>query len=423
MTTHSSPFPYDWVPAMKPDLKQIDSIPLTGRAPPFPWAEFSKKIGKLLEQETFVLEASDPVWLAKESLFEGFGGSPFSLSIAVHPLEGMLFWMMSESDVALFASLLLTQNPRPLSAEDHSLAENFMKFLAAEMLYQWTEMKYAPQLIPCLLPQKELPTEDALCREISIRFGQYAFSSRLVIPSLFRAAWVKHFSHQTEMTPLSQKIAKAVPVVLHIEAASTCLMLADLKKACVGDLLLLDQCSLDSSDLTGRVLLTVNGKTAFRAKLKDKTIKILERPLLQEVKKPMNKQNKNDSNPSDFDLDGDEDLFSDMDHDLFSDELLPREEPSSSAVVSEGEKTVEQTKAKGPFSPEEIPVTVVVEVGQIEMAMGQLLQLEPGNLLEVDLDPQKRVSLTVNGKEIGIGDLVRIGDALAVRILELGKKN
>ena len=57
-----------------------------------------------------------------------------------------------------------------------------------------------------------------------------------------------------------------------------------------GDFILLDSCSLDSDRFNGRVMLTINGHRAFRAKLKDGTLKILELPLLHEVETPMVKK-------------------------------------------------------------------------------------------------------------------------------------
>jgi len=54
------------------------------------------------------------------------------------------------------------------------------------------------------------------------------------------------------------------------------------------------------------------------------------------------------------------------------------------------------------------------------MTVQTLLDLNPGNLLELDVHPESGVDLVVNGSRIGKGELLQIGDTLGVRILELG---
>jgi flagellar motor switch protein FliN/FliY len=56
------------------------------------------------------------------------------------------------------------------------------------------------------------------------------------------------------------------------------------------------------------------------------------------------------------------------------------------------------------------------------MSIEQLMKLEPGNLLDVDIRPEHSVNLTIQGKLVGKGELIRIGDAVGVRILQLGAK-
>jgi flagellar motor switch protein FliN len=48
------------------------------------------------------------------------------------------------------------------------------------------------------------------------------------------------------------------------------------------------------------------------------------------------------------------------------------------------------------------------------------MELQPGNMLEVDLHPENGVDLVVNGKRIGKGELLRVGETLGVRILDIG---
>lgn len=67
--------------------------------------------------------------------------------------------------------------------------------------------------------------------------------------------------------------------------------------------------------------------------------------------------------------------------------------------------------------PQNIPFPIVVEVGRIKMSLEKLLQLQPGNVLETSVRPEQGVYLTVHGKRIAKGELVKVGDVLGVKIL------
>ena len=54
------------------------------------------------------------------------------------------------------------------------------------------------------------------------------------------------------------------------------------------------------------------------------------------------------------------------------------------------------------------------------MSMQKLMEIEPGNTLELDVHPENGVDLVVNGRRIGKGELLRIGESLGVRILDIG---
>lgn len=52
------------------------------------------------------------------------------------------------------------------------------------------------------------------------------------------------------------------------------------------------------------------------------------------------------------------------------------------------------------------------------MTVDQLMGLSPGNFLELPVHPEQTVILSVNGQQIARGELVHLGEALGVRILE-----
>lgn len=448
MTTPS--FSYDWVREIKPNLKQLDSIPLTGNHPPFPWDDFSARLGRSFDREELKIHPGEMTWRAKENLYEGLGDTPFPLTISIPLLKGQVTWVMPYQEILFLATLLLTKETHPLPLHDQAFNESFYHFLALEIVYHFTQVTFDQTLSPILINQTILPDTDSLCWDISCQIHNHTMWGRLIISPEFRQSWVEHFAEQQGTSQLTQQLAQLADVTVHLEAGKTNLNLAEWKSIKLGDFLILDSCSLDAERLDGRIMLTINGKSTFRAKLKDGTLKILEPPLLNEVETPMAKKIE-DEDFSDLDLPEDEndteledsDLFSETEGDnLFTeteDDDLPSEtendslfieteEEKSDTTISEENSLIEDKtnekseKANQLFTPEQIPITLTVEVGQVHMTIEQLLKLEPGNLLDINLHPKNGVDLTINGKIVGKGELIRIGDIIGVRILQLGHK-
>jgi len=101
------------------------------------------------------------------------------------------------------------------------------------------------------------------------------------------------------------------------------------------------------------------------------------------------------------------------------------EEAAEEAPPPEPEKEVEKAPALAAapapeaISRDEISFPLSIEVGRLNVSMEKLLQLQEGNLLELSVSPESGVDLIVNGKCIGKGELLKIGDNIGVRILQL----
>jgi type III secretion protein Q len=66
-----------------------------------------------------------------------------------------------------------------------------------------------------------------------------------------------------------------------------------------------------------------------------------------------------------------------------------------------------------------LPLQVVLELGRFEMVVSELRQLAPGVVLPLTRNVDGGVDIVVNGKRIGAGTLVRLGDGLCVRVSRL----
>ncbi|MDF2578117.1 MAG: putative flagellar motor switch protein [Chlamydiales bacterium] len=67
----------------------------------------------------------------------------------------------------------------------------------------------------------------------------------------------------------------------------------------------------------------------------------------------------------------------------------------------------------------EIPVNVSVEIARLKLTAKDVMNLAPGNILNMQVPPEKGVNLVVNGKNVGTGELVQIGDVLGIRVVKI----
>ena len=67
----------------------------------------------------------------------------------------------------------------------------------------------------------------------------------------------------------------------------------------------------------------------------------------------------------------------------------------------------------------DIPLELTVEVGRRNMTMGELIDLMPGTVVELDRPAGGQLDILANGKIIAKGEAVVVGDRYGVRILEV----
>ena len=68
---------------------------------------------------------------------------------------------------------------------------------------------------------------------------------------------------------------------------------------------------------------------------------------------------------------------------------------------------------------DDLPVRLVFEVGRVELSLGELQRLAPGALVPLGRPLEEPLDIIANGRRLGRGTLVRIGESLGVRIVSL----
>jgi flagellar motor switch protein FliN/FliY len=67
----------------------------------------------------------------------------------------------------------------------------------------------------------------------------------------------------------------------------------------------------------------------------------------------------------------------------------------------------------------DIPIELTVEVGKRKMTMGELVEVMPGTVVELDRPAGDNLDIVANGKLIARGEAVLVGERYGVRIMEV----
>ena len=68
---------------------------------------------------------------------------------------------------------------------------------------------------------------------------------------------------------------------------------------------------------------------------------------------------------------------------------------------------------------DDLPVRLVFEFGRVELSLGEHQRLAPGALVPLTRPLDEPLDIMANGRRLGRGALVQIGDSLGVRIVSI----
>lgn len=461
--------PYSWIRHLSPELLPKDDAPLLGFPPSFPWEAFVKHFSETFDLKDIHFLPSLPEPREAKDLFSDLGTPLVVKEFSVAPMKGPIWWAMSEQDMRFLMGFLLKKEAHPEFDADQDFLHAFIQFLSLEAIHAFQSIDFDKTLSIQMKDSSTAPTGACLCMDMRIQLPEDTVNGRLILSSQFSDEWKTRYATINTEALYQTPNAEYVEVIVHVEIGNAALKTSQWEDVVPGDFVVLDSCSLKPGEDNGRVLLTINGKPFFRGKLKDGNIKILEYPLYHEVGEPMAKKNPEDEieedeesefehteeesdyeeeyteeeddedldeqTDDDSDEDEDSDEIGDEDEEFEEDEDSEEEEDEDADVDEETEAEAQSappTSAKDLLKPaagtgkkdrpsiDDISLIVTAEVARIQMSVKKLVELQPGNLLELNVHPEDGIDLVVNGKRVARGELLSLGDALGVRVLEIG---
>ncbi|MBI5272906.1 MAG: type III secretion system cytoplasmic ring protein SctQ [Chlamydiia bacterium] len=363
---------FPWIRSLSESLPDAFEIPLFGYAPPFDWDHFSTCFKKRIGVEECMITPREQRWLAASEIKQQLGSKPFFASILLHPLSTPCIFAMARPDLNKFTAWMMNRKTKnPLS---EPIREAFFQFLLLAALDASNELPPLDRLTLQLQEEASLPETSAFCVDVDMQIESRTFWGRLIIPLEFRKVWKEHFGLSTDYVP--SLAAQHTELSVGLQIGMITVSLSEWETLLPGDCLLLDRGSYSLKEQTGLGTLTVGGNSLFRVKITPNTLELFDCSFIAE-----------DS----------------MEHNY--PEIPPDKNPHSH---------------RENVSIREIPLNVSVELTRLSITLERLMQLQPGNLIEMPIQLDQNVSLIVNGGKVGTAELVQLGDALGLRILQIG---
>jgi flagellar motor switch protein FliN len=425
--------------ASHPVLDRIDESLLgLDRKPQFAWPpHFPKKameevLQKLFSHPELELTIRQRGWVKPEEIHHGMGQKVHVLAFECSPLVAPAFFLLNQEDLKGLMQELLGGEKVAAPFYNSDVVTGFTHYLCLEILQFIEGLKcfspFSPKLAPLPENQSQLLKEHPhFLVDVSIKTDKRVIWGRLVISELFRDEWNKEAS-QFPKAPFSEEQLNQLSVDVACVAGTSDITKHEWERVEVGDLLLLDKCHFFPEEQRGNITLYAGKNQIFRGKLKDGELKILEIPNFEEKGAPMDEEFEDEppiEEEDEFELpsdeteeEGDEEL--DEQDEFTEDEEIPSDEEQQAEEETPSARPKHATFTHTESANfDELPVSLHVELGRIKMTLMELTELSAGNVLQLPEEASQGVDLVVNGKRVGRGEIVKIGEALGVRILAL----
>lgn len=391
---------------ISPELFRLSSEPLFIRHLSIPFESLKKLFSKRFALQLASIKAEAPVWQELTNVTSGFGGSCETLRFKLGALHGSLqvliptVWLDKLSAIALQVDeLLFRKQPIEFIHEAH-------QFLLAWLTAEITELQELRSL-EIRRDETAQETDKTHYQTIDIHFE---FSSAQFPLRLCLSEQLVRDIHEITGQEHNRELLNALELPIVLEAGKIYVEQDELKNIVAGTFIQIDKPYFTTRSDKRKCLVSLYGRSLFRARIKEQEVKILEAPLEYEELIPMSniskstvpKSNMSKTTPIEED---------DIENNPFEGE----EEPESSAMHEPAElpKKIELT-------PKELPITLTVELARLTMSVQKVLEFQPGTTFSLDSLDENQVYISCHNKILARGELLQIGDVIGVRIVDVG---
>lgn len=401
-----------WQKAITGLIQEAKTIPLWGNVPAFPFGTFNEALKARFGLPDLHVESKRADWLPAGGWRQGSGTKPVVFALEAPSLQGQIYWVTSVEEMKELCNCFLLATGHELNKlQDAPLSflKGFYRFVCLNVLDILAQIDAFPGLHFSFSDKESVPDEPMFAIEASVAAKGTKSFAKILLSQRTLGSFKNFFKREAPMVSMEE--AANVKVTLPIVVGQTSLKPVSWKQLSVGDCLLLDHCAFKPKIKRGRVRIFLENQPIAVCILTNNTLEILEYQFHEEeiVKgESEHPEGEEEFSSEEESQEGEEFIEEDLGEGEF--EELPEEEhlPESAEM------------AEIPPLTKEVPINLCVEIARLKMSLDQVLSLKPGNLIELLVTPEQGVTITANGKAVARGELLQFGEALGVKITELG---
>jgi hypothetical protein len=267
---------YDTLRTIESELLQGDAVPLFGQSPDFPLEKIQQALAKLFERADLQMSSGIPEWKKGAQISAELGAQPFIIRLKVVNFPSAFYWATTEQDIVQLTTALIDPPAPAENMIDKEFQLAFYHFCLLETLSVLHKENYAQDLTFQLVDTpSSLPDISFLKISLSLVTSGKKLTGHLLLPQDFLNDWRQHFVPR-KPSFLSKELRQRLEVTVSAEGGQVTLSSQEWAQLNEGDLVLLDNCSIDPATHKGSVLLTAYGKPIFHAELSPEGIQLQE---------------------------------------------------------------------------------------------------------------------------------------------------
>lgn len=246
-------------------LLDLDAVPLLGSAPPFPFQALEQALAKFFQIKKVNINSEPPRWTNEKP--QGSLASFFTL-IAT-PLDVPFYLSFDPAEISLILKYLLHHDETALGLHDSTLRSSLIHFILASTLALLGEAHYPSNLKIRLAAHESLPPNEVLRIDFSLLFDTEVVRGQLLLPPPFLTKWRQHY-----FSVIPSKTSKLIEVEIGLEGGQAEVSSEQWKSLKLGDILLLDSCTVSPNTGQGLVALHLEGQTLMKGELTDSGLQL-----------------------------------------------------------------------------------------------------------------------------------------------------